>query len=79
MEPTLFVSRCSRKIVAHQGNNEFGWDPVFMPDGFTETFAQISTEAKNEVSNRGKELKLVKSYLTDNYERLSKQIMSLKY
>ena len=44
-----------------------------MPDGFTETFAQIAPEAKNEVSHRGNALKLVKAYLEDNYERLSKQ------
>lgn len=72
-EPILFVGRCNGKIVAPQGDNAFGWDPVFMPDGFTETFAQISAEAKNEVSHRGNALKLVKNYLTEHYERLSKQ------
>lgn len=34
-EPILFTGKCTGKIVAPQGDNHFGWDPIFMPDGFT--------------------------------------------
>jgi XTP/dITP diphosphohydrolase len=36
------------------GNQGFGYDPIFQPDGFSETFAQLSMEKKGEISHRGK-------------------------
>ena len=65
-EPKLFVGRCPGTIVPPQGENMFGWDPVFMPDGFKQTFAEISSEEKNKISHRGRALELVKAYLTEN-------------
>ena len=35
-----------------RGNGGFGYDPIFQPDGFTETFAEMGEEAKNRVSHR---------------------------
>lgn len=73
-EPICFVGKCNGKIVAPQGDNAFGWDPVFMPDGFDQTFAEIPLETKNGISHRGEALKLVKKYLEDNHERLSSKL-----
>ncbi len=36
-----------------KGSNGFGYDPIFVPDGFKETYAQMSTPDKNKVSHRG--------------------------
>lgn len=36
------------------GNQGFGYDPIFQPEGFPETFAQLSLEIKNKISHRGK-------------------------
>ncbi len=69
--PVLFSGVCKGKIVAPQGENAFGWDPVFMPEGFTQTFAEMSQADKNKVSHRGKALALVKQYLKDNRKRLT--------
>lgn len=36
-----------------QGNEGFGYDPVFQPEGYTTSFAQMTAEAKNAISHRG--------------------------
>jgi non-canonical purine NTP pyrophosphatase (RdgB/HAM1 family) len=37
-----------------RGNNGFGYDPVFQPVGFAETFAELRRQSKNEVSHRSR-------------------------
>ncbi len=65
-EPVIFVGRCKGKIVTSRGDNAFGWDPIFQPDGFAKTFAEMSSEEKNSVSHRNEALKHVKKFLVDN-------------
>lgn len=38
------------------GDNGFGYDPLFVPDGYQRTFAQFSAEEKNKISHRSKAL-----------------------
>ncbi|MDR2579128.1 MAG: RdgB/HAM1 family non-canonical purine NTP pyrophosphatase [Chitinispirillales bacterium] len=45
---------CSGKIISEAaGDKGFGYDPLFIPHGFAQTFAQISSEDKNRISHRG--------------------------
>ena len=39
-----------------QGEEGFGYDPIFLPDGFSKSFAQMSLEEKNIISHRGRAL-----------------------
>lgn len=45
------------------GNGGFGYDPVFVPEGWTETFAQAGEEAKNAVSHRARATQALMQYL----------------
>jgi XTP/dITP diphosphohydrolase len=48
-----------------RGNLGFGYDPVFVPAGYTETFAEIAPDAKHAISHRADAFaKLVASALT---------------
>lgn len=46
-----------------RGNNGFGYDPVFIPDGFQETFAQMTAEQKNSLSHRARALHKMADFL----------------
>ena len=64
-EPIVFTGRCNGSIVEPRGENMFGWDPVFQPDGFDQTFAEMDAETKHGISHRGNALLQVKQFLTD--------------
>ena len=48
-----------------EGNNGFGYDPIFIPDGYDVTSATISPEEKNEISHRGKALRSMLKMIRD--------------
>lgn len=46
-----------------QGQNGFGYDPLFIPQGFNRTFAEMADDEKNRISHRGKALQEAKKIL----------------
>ncbi|MBT7903757.1 RdgB/HAM1 family non-canonical purine NTP pyrophosphatase [Candidatus Woesearchaeota archaeon] len=59
----VFEGKTKGKIIKPKGDSNFGWDPIFMPEGFKETFAQMSAEQKNKISHRKKAFIKLKNYL----------------
>jgi len=51
---------------APRGDEGFGYDPVFIPDGHARTFAEMGTEKKNQLSHRGKSLNKLINYFKEH-------------
>jgi len=47
-----------------RGNDGFGYDPIFLPKGFKECFAEMSMQQKNEISHRGIAVRKLVEFLT---------------
>ena len=62
----IFVGRTPGKIVEARGENNFGWDPIFNPDGFEETYSQMDKSVKNKISHRYNSLKQLIQFLKEN-------------
>ncbi|HEY2962184.1 MAG TPA: RdgB/HAM1 family non-canonical purine NTP pyrophosphatase [Pyrinomonadaceae bacterium] len=49
---------------AARGNSGFGYDPLFVPDGFNQTFAELADSIKNRISHRARALLKMREFLT---------------
>ncbi len=64
-EPRYFEGRVDGQILTerHSVGEGFGYDPVFMPDRFALSFAEMPLEVKNSISHRGLAVKKLVEYL----------------
>jgi inosine triphosphate pyrophosphatase len=60
--------------VPARGPTDFGWDPVFQPDGYAETYAEMDKAVKNTLSHRYRSLMGLQAYLVDNREQLAARL-----
>lgn len=52
-EQHLFTGLAKGNIISEKkGNHGFGYDPIFQPENYSETFAELSSEIKNKISHR---------------------------
>lgn len=66
-EPLFFKGKVDGNIIDQmRGSAGFGYDPLFVPEGWTETFAEVSDERKNAISHRGRAVAALCKYLDEN-------------
>lgn len=53
-------------VPRYNGDSPFGWDPIFQPNGYKQTYGEMDKSLKNTISHRYKALVLVKKFLHDN-------------
>ena len=63
-EEHLFEGAIEGKITATiSGTKGFGYDPIFIPDGYDVTFAEMAAEKKNQISHRGVAVRKMAEFL----------------
>ena len=62
----IFKGKVSGKIISeNRGTAGFGYDPIFQPDAYELTFAEMPLELKNKISHRAMALNLLTTYLAE--------------
>lgn len=65
-EKLVAKGKCQGRINEEPlGDTGFGYDPIFIPDGYEETFAQLGKEIKNQISHRAMALKELERLLKE--------------
>src|SRR5690606_18536751 len=63
-EEHYFEGRCPGRIIeAPRGDGGFGYDPLFIPDGYDQTFGELPLSVKNELSHRGKAVQQMVAFI----------------
>lgn len=63
-EQHVFIGICEGEITASkQGENGFGYDPIFKPNGYVKTFAEMDLNLKNTIGHRGKAVSQLVGFL----------------
>ncbi|MCD6346989.1 MAG: non-canonical purine NTP diphosphatase [Bacteroidales bacterium] len=64
----VFFGRVDGKILENKtGKGGFGYDPIFLPDGYSQSFAEMPPDEKNSISHRGRAVQKLVQFL-NNYE-----------
>lgn len=64
----IFEGICKGTILTEKkGERGFGYDPIFMPEGYKTSFAEMSLNEKGNISHRGKAIEKLVTFLNQNH------------
>ena len=68
-KPALLAEGICEGKIADQaaGSNGFGYDPIFIPEGFSHTFGQLSDEIKSKISHRARATSKIIGFLRNYF------------
>jgi XTP/dITP diphosphohydrolase len=62
---TVVTGRVEGRLIrSPRGSGGFGYDPIFLPDGFDQTTAEMTAEAKDAISHRGRAFRTLAPFIT---------------
>jgi XTP/dITP diphosphohydrolase len=62
---TVVTGRVEGRLIrSPRGSGGFGYDPIFLPDGFDQTTAEMTAEAKDAISHRGRAFRALAPFIT---------------
>ncbi|NOZ24493.1 MAG: RdgB/HAM1 family non-canonical purine NTP pyrophosphatase [Nitrospirae bacterium] len=66
--PFFFEGEVRGRILDHpRGESGFGYDPLFVPEGYSLTFAELGEEVKNRISHRAEAMRKLKDFLKEQF------------
>ena len=69
-ETHYFEGVCNGRLLAEKrGTGGFGYDPIFVPDGYEQTFAELPLDIKNNISHRGKAVRDMVAFLKEQTDK----------
>lgn len=68
-KPAVFVGECLGSIGERpEGNTGFGYDPIFIPEGYDRSFACLGEDLKNRISHRARATEKMIAWLKENFD-----------
>jgi len=68
--PYFFEGEVRGSILEHpKGESGFGYDPVFVPEGYDMTFAELGADVKNQISHRARAMNKLKDFLKEQFDK----------
>ncbi len=65
---TMVEERCEGSLTLRpRGDGGFGYDPIFVPAGYSQTLGELPGELKSKISHRGKALSLIRNFLDTQF------------
>ena len=68
-EKVLRAEMAGTLVEAPRGSNGFGYDPIFLPEGFSQTTGEMDAQLKDSISHRGKAMRALAQLISSEKER----------